>query len=267
MPEMNESVTLSQTLREFWEDEAIRDPKFATCGAASLLRKFQVDLSAFEFLGQYHGRRALEVGCGWGRIILPLATKTEAIGLDVSTVMAQLAKTNARSQKLNLDLVVGDAAHLPFREKTMDLLVSLFLFQHLPTVTMEEAISETSRVLKADGGLLAYLPNRFGLDGIGSKVIHDTLGWKSHWGPAKVHYYSMSDLKRIFKSHFQKVQIYAKEFRVPWIVFHNRVLIPYGVLPFLNKLSSLLELVANNANVIPLKMIATGLTIKAEVPR
>jgi ubiquinone/menaquinone biosynthesis C-methylase UbiE len=253
---------MQQTVRRFWEDTARRNLDFATCGGASLLGDFYIEPDEIK---DVRNGRVLDVGCGWGRILVPLARNAEAIGLDVSTVMAQQAKAYARRQHFDVSLVVGDAAHLPFRERSVDVLVSYLVFQHLSRENLLKAVSETARVLRQDGTLLGYLPNKFGLDGIGSTVLHDCFKRASYWGPAKVQYYHPCQVMRIFTRHFQSVCLYAKEFRIPWVLAGGRVLVPRVALPLLRRISDSLELMANSTR-LPLKTLANGLAIKAERP-
>jgi len=212
------------------------------------------------------GGRLLDVGCGWGRIILPVANNVDAIALDISTSMLRLATIHAKQLHLELSAVVGDAAHLPFREETMNVLISYLVFQHLAKTTLNQALCETARVLKPNGTLFAYIPNKFGLDGIGSKIIHDCLNIPSYWGPAKVQYYHIGEIRRIFMNYFRTVHITARQFHLPWLVFHGRVLLPIIAIRILKRLSDALEQLANIYDRNPLKMLATGFAITADKP-
>ncbi len=263
-PTQIDVVSMTALVRRFWEEEARRDHSFAALGASTVLEEFYGRIPQFgpAELNGLRGCRVLDIGCGWGRLILPLAKKNAAIGLDISTVMARLAKKNATHQGIDLSVVVGDAAHLPFRGRSIDVSISYLVLQHLSKAIMNQALRESARVLKEDGTLLAYLPNMFGLDGLASKIFHDFLKVPSHWGPAKVQYYHLWELRHMFMNHFRSVHIVAREFRPPWPLYNGRVLVPSIIVPFLKWLSHSLELLANSADIIPLKALATGLAIR-----
>jgi SAM-dependent methyltransferase len=94
------------------------------------------------------GRRTLEVGCGEGRVTRDLVQRGhQAVGLDISeTLVASAAASNPFGV-----YVLGDAAALPFRDGSFDLVVaynSLMDVDDLPA-----AVHEASRVLEPGGRL------------------------------------------------------------------------------------------------------------------
>lgn len=75
--------------------------------------------------------RALDFGCGVGRLTLPLADRFEAVtGLDVAPAMLEEARFNAAGRS-NIDFVLSDdrLANAPGR---YDLVISLMVLQHIP---------------------------------------------------------------------------------------------------------------------------------------
>jgi ubiquinone/menaquinone biosynthesis C-methylase UbiE len=70
----------------------------------------------------------LDVGCGTGRDIVPLAEKgLQILGIDTSKEYVNAAKEKLRSKGLidKADLVIGDARALPFRHAFVDALVCM----------------------------------------------------------------------------------------------------------------------------------------------
>lgn len=98
-------------------------------------------------------RRALEIGCGPGRLMLPMSRHFDEIhGVDVSTEMIQLAQQN-------LDKVPHAYAHAStgtnlarFDDGYFDFVYSYAVFQHIPSrEVVFNYIKETRRVLKIGG--------------------------------------------------------------------------------------------------------------------
>lgn len=97
------------------------------------------------------GRRLrifVEVGCGTGKLLVKVAESIDvavAVGLDISWAMARIAKSNSTKSGVyaKIDIVVGDAHRLPFRERTIDLIVSTGTLHHLrpPEVFFRECSS------------------------------------------------------------------------------------------------------------------------------
>jgi 2-polyprenyl-3-methyl-5-hydroxy-6-metoxy-1,4-benzoquinol methylase len=102
-------------------------------------------------------RRALDFGCGVGRLVIPLANRfTEVVGIDVSEgMLAECRKNIAHRQLQNVVLSRG----IPNLE--FDLVHSALVFQHINSARGSNIILDCwSRI--APGGLLAVqLPIRF----------------------------------------------------------------------------------------------------------
>jgi SAM-dependent methyltransferase len=81
---------------------------------------------------EFRPARALDFGCGVGRVLLPLAEVTrEAIGLDVSPAMLEEAKANCASKGLtNVRLALSDD-HFTQLDGNFDLVHSSIVLQHI----------------------------------------------------------------------------------------------------------------------------------------
>jgi SAM-dependent methyltransferase len=55
--------------------------------------------------------------------------------------------------------VLGDLLRLPFRDRSFDLILARYVFEHFPWP--EKALRELRRVLKSGGRLIFHTPNRF----------------------------------------------------------------------------------------------------------
>ena len=99
------------------------------------------------------GEFGLDVGCGNGRHLAPLAERVEQpIGLDLSTALLQIARERT---DVDADLVAGDAATLPFARGSIAVAVSIATLHHLPTRELRvRSLDEIARVLTPDGAAL-----------------------------------------------------------------------------------------------------------------
>ena len=101
--------------------------------------------------------RALDFGCGVGRMITPMATRfKEVIGVDVSEHMLAEAARNASHRQLENVAFFTDIPNMEF-----DLVYSVLVFQHINSTRGADMILNCwSRI--ARGGLLAVqVPTRF----------------------------------------------------------------------------------------------------------
>ena len=73
-----------------------------------------------------HGR-VLDVGCGYGRVTVPLARAGFAVhGLDLSPSMIEAARTAADAEGLVVGLTIASMTTLPFAADSFDALICLW---------------------------------------------------------------------------------------------------------------------------------------------
>ncbi|MDP9343204.1 MAG: class I SAM-dependent methyltransferase [Actinomycetota bacterium] len=108
--------------------------------------------------------RVLEVGCGTGFFLLNLwqaGFVEEAHACDISPGMLEACGKSAAELGCEIELRTGDAEHLPYDDRTFDLVVGHAFLHHLPDPPA--ALAEFLRVLVPGGAVfLAGEPTRRG---------------------------------------------------------------------------------------------------------
>ncbi len=88
------------------------------------------------------GRRVLDVGCGTGRLSVPLSEACRVVGVDTSAEMLAVA----RSKGGRADFVRADAAHLPVAADRFDVALAVLVLHLLPD--LRAALREVARVAR-----------------------------------------------------------------------------------------------------------------------
>jgi SAM-dependent methyltransferase len=101
-----------------WDDYA---PFYDWENAQTLARR---DVPFWQRLAAAQQGRVLELGCGTGRLTIPVARAgADIIGIDRSEPMLQRARQRLRRARASALLLRGDIRHLPFRRRTRFALV------------------------------------------------------------------------------------------------------------------------------------------------
>ncbi len=101
--------------------------------------------TVLKLLGQPKNKKILDVGCGPGLFLEALSPSNSLVGLDLSIEMLHLARRN-------LTAVRGDGEHLPFEDRSFDIVLAIETLQHLtdPGIFLKELL----RVLRQGGELV-----------------------------------------------------------------------------------------------------------------
>lgn len=142
------------TLKDYFDEVALQ------CGYSAVLvpratriRNLLLDKCMTKVLAPvlagFENKLILDIGCGIGRWGKLLSSANKVVGIDVSFNMTKIAKKTCHGH--NSHFVVADAAYLPFRSDTFDIVMSITVLQHiLRHERCEEAISELVRCGRSD---------------------------------------------------------------------------------------------------------------------
>jgi SAM-dependent methyltransferase len=150
--------------------------------------------------------RALEIGCGLGRIVKPLSERIEKVyGVDISAEMIARARRELAGRR-NVEVFVTRGRLRNFASASFDFVYSFIVFQHIPTKkAVGRYLREAARVLKGRGVF------RFQVDGrprpAGSRA--DT--WLGVW-------YEPEELRRELKlSGFSVADLWGEGTHYLWV--------------------------------------------------
>jgi ubiquinone/menaquinone biosynthesis C-methylase UbiE len=155
-----------------WDDYA---PFYDWENAQTMGRR---DVKFWERFASRGAGLTLELGCGTGRISLPMARRgARVVGIDRSPSMLSRARKRARRSKLagSLTLVRGDIRHLPFGSESFGLVAAPYgvLQSLLDDAALDAALVAAHRVL-GPGGRLAI------------DLVSDLPAWHEYEGKIKL---------------------------------------------------------------------------------
>jgi SAM-dependent methyltransferase len=110
---------------------------------------------------EFRWGRALDFGCGVGRLSVALAARfREVVGVDISAEMIALARRHHQGVD-NLNFVRNTRADLQaFRPDDFDFVYSFITLQHVPPPLIRSYLGEFARICRPSGVLLFQLPAR-----------------------------------------------------------------------------------------------------------
>ncbi len=99
------------------------------------------------------GNKILDVGCAFGFDLMEFANLgLDCHGTEITKEFAQIARTVSRYLRVKVNIVDGDACHLPYPDDSFDAVMSTEFFSHVADPAA--ALNEQVRVLKKGGKLL-----------------------------------------------------------------------------------------------------------------
>ncbi|UCD84967.1 MAG: class I SAM-dependent methyltransferase [Deltaproteobacteria bacterium] len=162
------------------------------------------------------GKKLLDIGCGWGKTLISCGKEgMECWGLDISQVMLSKAKEKAEKDKLKIHLSLGNAAELPYKENSFNIVWGYAVLMHLPKSKAKETLEEIRRVLKSDGSAYLHFKNRIHLMSLVAWVISFFRKLLNKpISPIEIRRYHLSEIKKIVGKYFEQVEILADDFMI-----------------------------------------------------
>lgn len=109
-----------------------------------------------EIIGNIHGGKVLDVGCGPGILLSRLApTGSQLFGVDCCPEMITEAKR--RTAGTGVELMLGTAENLPFEDQTFDVVFALGVLEYLDDLMT--GLREIERVAKSNALVVASMMN------------------------------------------------------------------------------------------------------------
>jgi ubiquinone/menaquinone biosynthesis C-methylase UbiE len=103
------------------------------------------------------GERLLDIGCGVGAVLRTIAEAHPGLrlaGIDAAATQIDVARRVLRGVGAGeADLVVGDAAALPWPVRTFDHVYMMWFVEHLPAAIGQRVLHEALRVLRPGGSI------------------------------------------------------------------------------------------------------------------
>src|SRR5580698_4043752 len=163
---MDESRSVSERMRADWNQRAREDAHYYVAfggrdqdeaeflaTAADVLRSIEAELKRLPARANRRAWRALEIGCGPGRLVKTLSRHFGEIhGVDVSDEMIVLARERLADIP-HAHFHANDGSSLgQFADDSFEFVYSYAVFQHIPSRdVVAEYMRETARVLKPGG--------------------------------------------------------------------------------------------------------------------
>jgi SAM-dependent methyltransferase len=146
-------------LRRTWDENAQEWIAWARAPGHDSYWRFHRD-QFLELLPE-PGERTLDLGCGEGRLGRDLsAAGHRIVGLDGSPTLARAALDADPS----LPMIVGDAARLPLRERSFDLVVAFMILQDVDDLA--DTARQIARVLRPEGRLCLAIVHPLNSSGV-----------------------------------------------------------------------------------------------------
>ena len=154
-------------------------------------------------MSENHLKKALDVGCGTGRLVQFLnKSGFETFGCDISQKALKVAcKINKKGT-----IVRSQADKLPYADNSYDLVTAISVIEHLKPNQVVQFFKEAKRVLKPGGFIFLVTPNF-------AAPLRFVQGknWFGYHDPTHINFYTPMQLAKLTKKHgFGNVRFHFK---------------------------------------------------------
>jgi ubiquinone/menaquinone biosynthesis C-methylase UbiE len=159
--------------------------------------------SCIEKLDPQKGELILDAGCGTGRFSEEMAARgVGVVAVDYSMESLRICKKRCKDFNVKPLIIRADICDLPFKPGIVGKVLSVGVFQHIPTKKGSiGALREMRRVLKPNGKLVITV---YGYD-LPCRILRDKSGY--HAGKIYYYNYSYREFREILSSVFGVVEI------------------------------------------------------------
>jgi len=217
----NNNGILLKKQAKMWDELAERNAELATDGLLPFNPHHSRENNEYiKTLSTYFrptlGKKLLDIGCGWGKTLISCAKAgMECWGVDISRVMLSKAKEKAKMAGLKLQLSLGNAAELPYKVDSFDIIWGYAVLMHLPKSKTNECLEEIRRVLKYDGSAYLHFKNQIHLMALIAYVISLLRKLLNKpISPIEIRRYHLSEIRKIASKYFEQVEILADDFMI-----------------------------------------------------
>lgn len=180
-----------------------------------------------ELAAKWQKGRLLNIGCGHGADFLPFGSDFELCGVDLSPEMLRFARKYAQKFKFSPDLVLADAAALPFASGSFDWAIAVAAYHHIHGREIRfAAFVELARILKPGGESFVTVWNRW-QPAFWSRHRDTSVRWRTKEGDLYRYYhlFSRPELERLVsRAGFQIVRSFSESsYRFPLKQFSRNI--------------------------------------------
>jgi cyclopropane fatty-acyl-phospholipid synthase-like methyltransferase len=145
---------------------------------------------------------ALDIGCGGGRHVIAFAKGNfNSYGIDFSKTAIDLAKLDAKENKLEVNLKTGDVLKTKYKEDFFSVVHDSGCLHHMQKKHWKQYLNIIKNTLKSDGyyKLFCFSVNTKFLTG---RKITKERNWISHKGHYS-HFFTKQEIKDLFGKDFK----------------------------------------------------------------
>jgi 2-polyprenyl-3-methyl-5-hydroxy-6-metoxy-1,4-benzoquinol methylase len=155
------SFTIEE-VAQHWDETAVSGYEEFNAKTVSYGRRFTDAIemiSASPETSIRQGSRLIDVGCGTGNGLIAFHERfgVEAVGVDISEGMLDVARSKLEGRNLPIEVRQIDGEQLPFEDNSFDAGISFEVLEHTPNPA--RLLSELARVVKPGGTVIVTTPN------------------------------------------------------------------------------------------------------------